>query len=190
MANPDPHKATVSGHVYIGASLDGFIARRDGDIEWLTKYATADEDYGYGAFIKEIDGIVLGRGTFERVLSFDSWPYEKPVVVASRSLSQHDLRDDLAGRVRIAATSPADLLARLYREGWRRAYIDGGKLIQSFLREGLIDDLVLTRVPILLGDGVPLFGSLPSETALSHVQTVVFPSGLVQSRYKILGGAR
>lgn len=175
----------TTGHVFIAASLDGFIARKDGDIAWLMKYAAGDEDHGYDAFMASMDGLIMGRGSFEKVLTFDDWPYPKPVVVMSRSLTDADMPDRLKGKARISALPPGALMEQLAGEGWRRAYVDGGKVIQSFLAEDLIEDMILTRVPVLLGDGLPLFGPTPRDIALDHLETTAFPSGLVSSRYSV-----
>ena len=177
----------ITGHVFIATSLDGFIARPDGGIDWLDRYAATGEDHGYVAFMSSVDGIVMGRGTYETALSFGGWPYEKPVIVMSATLTEKVLRPDLAGKVRIAAGSPMAVMTQLADEGLRRVYVDGGKLIQSFLRAGLIADMIVTRVPILLGSGLPLFGTLDADIALHHAGTTPFPSGLVQSKYAMIG---
>ncbi len=179
----------ISGHVFIAASLDGFIARRDGDLDWLMKQSTEGEDHGYDAFMASMDGLVIGRGSYEKVLTFVEWPYPKPVVVLSRTLSEQDLRDDLVGRVRILNVEPRPIMDTLSAEGWARVYVDGGQLIQAFLREGLICDMTLTRIPILLGTGIPLFGSLDRDIHLEHVETKAFPSGLVTSKYEVSGSS-
>lgn len=175
----------ITGHVFIAASLDGFIARKDGDIDWLTEYSDEGEDYGYSAFMTTVDGLIMGRGSFEKALTFDSWPYEKPVVVMSRSLRSEDMPGHLKSKVRISRLSPKALMDDLEGQGWRRAYVDGGKVIQSFLAEDLIEDILLTRVPALIGDGLPLFGATPRDIKLEHVETKAFPSGLVSSKYNI-----
>ena len=188
----------ISGHVYVAASLDGFIARRDGDLDWLMKQSAGGEDhgsaegedYGYDEFMASMDGLVMGRATYEKVLTFGDWPYPKPVVVLSRTLTEKDLREDLVGRVRILGVEPGQAMQILSAEGWRRAYIDGGQLIQAFLREGLINDITLTRIPILLGDGNPLFGPLDHDVDLKHVETKAFASGLVSSKYEVVGAGR
>ncbi|NIA68161.1 dihydrofolate reductase [Pelagibius litoralis] len=176
----------TTGHVYIAVSLDGFIAAPDGGLDWLMKQPTEGEDHGYDDFMDSVDGLVMGRATYEKVLTFGAWPYAKPVVVLSRSLAARDLREDLVGKVRIVGDSPKQVMDALSKEGWRRAYIDGGQLIQAFLRENLISDLVLTRIPILLGSGIPLFGRLDEAVDLKHVKTVDYPSGLVQSTYQVI----
>ena len=175
----------VTGHVFIATSLDGFIARPDGGIDWLEKFEDT-EDYGYGAFMARMDGLIMGRGTYEKVLGFGGWPYTKPVVVMSRSLGPEDVRADLKGRVTIESASPRALGAALAAQGWRHAYVDGGKLVQSFLRDGLIADITLTRIPVLLGEGRPLFGALDRDLDLEHVETRSFdPPGFVQSVYRV-----
>ena len=176
----------TTGHVYIALSLDGFIARPDGGLDWLMKQPTDGEDYGYQAFMASVDGLVMGRGSFEMVLTFPEWPYAKPVVVLSRTPA--DIPDHLVGRVRASDASPPQIMRRLASEGWRRAYVDGGRIVQSFLRDGLIRDMTLTRIPILLGHGRPLFGPLDRDIDLKHVETRAFPSGLVHSRYRIADG--
>ncbi|TWS99663.1 dihydrofolate reductase family protein [Reyranella sp. CPCC 100927] len=175
----------VSGHVFIGTSLDGFIARPDGDIAWLDTHAGTNEDHGYAAVMALVDGLIMGRATYEKVLTFGDWPYTKPVIVMSTSLSEAALPHDLVGKVRLSAESPKALMDRLAQEGWRHAYVDGGKLIQSFLRADLIDDMIITRLPVLLGTGIPLFGPLEKDIPLRHVETTAFASGLVQSKYAI-----
>jgi dihydrofolate reductase len=174
----------TTGHVFIATSLDGYIARPDGGIDWLPQ-ADPDETYGYDDFAASIDGLVIGRGSFEKVLTFDEWPYTKPVIVMSRSLDPASLRHDLRDKVEVSRHQPRELMDTLSRRGWARAYIDGGRLIQSFLQEGLIADIVITRVPVLLGQGLPLFGALDRDITLEHVQTRSYPSGFVQSRYTI-----
>ena len=179
-------KGPISGHVFIATSLDGFIARPDGAIDWLPGLdSDPGENYGYDAFIASVDGLVMGRNSFEKVLTFDEWPYPKPVVVLSRSLDATSLREELRGKVEFSALAPAALFDSLARRGWSRVYVDGGQVIQSFLRAGLISDMVITRVPVLLGEGLPLFGALDGDIALRHDETRAYPSGLVQSRYSI-----
>lgn len=179
----------TKGHVFIATSLDGFIAREDGKLDWLDNHGPAEqgEDYGYKKFINQVDGLIMGRGSFETVVGFESWPYDKPVVVLSRSLSADDIPRHLRGRVRIFTSSPIEIMQKVEEEGWKCAYIDGGKIIQSFLRAGLIDELIITRIPVLLGQGISLFGELSSDILLEHIDTQSFSSGLVQSKYKISG---
>lgn len=174
-----------TGHVFIATSLDGFIARTDGSIDWLSHPDTAAEDHGYDAFIKGIDGIIMGRGSFETVQGFDPWPYDHSVLVLSSRLATDPVPLHLQGKVTFANLSPSDAMTAMARRGHQRIYIDGGQIIQAFLRAGLIHDMVITRIPVLLGKGRPLFGPLAADAVLTHLETRAFPSGLVQSRYRV-----
>lgn len=175
-----------NGHVYTAVSVDGFIARLDGDIDWLNKNASnTGEDYGFNSFMASVDGLVMGRKSYEKVLTFGGWPYKKLVVVLSRTLTQKDVPEHLAGRVRVSDFTPHQIMQSLYDEGWRNAYIDGGQIVQSFLRSDLIQSMTLTRVPTLLGAGIPFFGMHNHDIDLKHLQTRSFPSGFVQSKYNI-----
>ena len=166
----------MTGHVFLGVSLDGFVARLDHRLDWLTKHAATGEDHGYDAFMAGVDGIIMGSGSLRTVLTFGEWPYRKPVIVMSGSLTPSDIPPALAERVRVTDLGPRELMQALRREGWSRAYVDGGRLVQSFIRDGLIEGLVLTIVPILIGRDIDL--ELTGTTA--------FPSGLVQVRYRVL----
>lgn len=175
------------GHVFIAASLDGFIARRDGGIDWLNLAAAEGEDHGYDRFMAGMDGLVMGRNTYETARSFGAWPYKKPVVVLSRVLEGHAVPRDIADRVRFWDCGPRDAMQRLEAEGWANAYVDGGRVIQAFLRAGLIGEMIVTRIPVLLGEGIPLFGPTNGDIALAHLRTRAFGSGLVQSHYRLWG---
>ena len=172
----------TSANVYIGTSLDGFIARADGDIGWLMKFADADAIASYNEFIADIDVMVIGRGTFETVRGFPSWPYDKPVFVLSKSIKE--LPDGLSGKATITSLEPAELLRHLLDQGFKGAYIDGGKVIQSFLIADLIDNLIIATIPLLIGSGIPLFGSLDTDINFEHLRTSTYPNGLVRSYYK------
>lgn len=174
-----------SCHVFIATSLDGFIARDDGAIDWLAVPDAAGEDHGYERFLAGIDAIVMGRATYEQVVTFDPWPYAKPVTVLSATLAAAPVPQGLVGKVRVLDCTPEAALAVLEAEGCRRVYVDGGRLIQAFLRGGLVEELVITVLPVLLGSGRRLFGALGHDVALAHEETVAFPSGLVQSRYRV-----
>jgi dihydrofolate reductase len=178
------------GHVFIATSLDGFIARHDGDIEWLTD-PPANPDHapghdgpnpppGYEAFMAAVDHIVMGRGTYEKVLTFDGWPYSsKRVVVLSTSLAE-----GADGRVTVTRDIPRTV--RLLAErGARGVYVDGGRVIQGFLEHDLIDEITLARAPVLLGHGLPLFGPLSRDLRLTHTGTLSTDSGMVSSHYLV-----
>lgn len=173
----------TSAHVYIGTSLDGFIARADGDISWLVKFADADAIDAYNEFIATVDVIVIGRGTFETVLGFPSWPYDKPVFILSRTVK--DVPDRLGNKATITSLEPSELLRHLSDQGFKAAYIDGGKVIQSFLAADLIDSLIIGTVPVIIGSGLPLFGSLDTDINFEHVRTSTYANGLVRSYYKL-----
>ncbi len=170
---------TVS--VFVGASVDGFIARPNGDLDFLPP--GGGEPHGYNEFIATVDVIVIGRKTFETVLAMDEWPYgnKRVVVLSSRPV---DL-SGVGGAVEQMAGDPAEIVSRLAASGAHHLYVDGGITIQGFLRAGLIQRLIITRVPVLIGDGVPLFGTLPHDNRLRHVATRHYPSGLVQSEYQV-----
>lgn len=175
----------ITGHVFIATSLDGFIARKNGSIDWLLSRDDPNEDHGYQDFIKDIDGLVMGRGSFEGVAASEPWPYDKPVVVLSKTLASSPVPDRLTGRVRFVDMTPEATMEMLATEGWRRVYVDGGQIVQSFLCGGLIADMVVTQIPVLIGEGRKLFGPIDSDIPLTHVMTKAFPSGLVQTHYKI-----
>jgi dihydrofolate reductase len=176
----------ITGHVFIATSLDGYIARPDGDIGWLLQRDDPGEDHGYTAFIADKDMIVMGRRSYEKVLGFEAWPYDRPVLVLSKRLAGAPVPERLRGKVRFADLTPAEAMRELERQGVRRAYIDGGRLVQSFVRERLIEDMVITTVPVLIGAGRPLFGELPGDRDLALLASRSFPSGLVQSTYRLL----
>ena len=173
---------TVS--VFVGASVDGFIARGNGDLDWLP--AGGGEPHGYDEFMASVDALVIGRKTFETVLAFEAWPYgDKRVVVLSRRPVDLTAAAARGGVVEQMAGPPAEIVSRLAASGADHLYVDGGITIQEFLRAGLIQRLIITRVPVLIGDGVPLFGTLPRDIRLRHVATRHYPSGLVQSEYDV-----
>ncbi|WP_412070370.1 dihydrofolate reductase family protein [Rubrivirga sp. IMCC43871] len=173
---PDrPHAAA-----YIAASVDGFIARPDGGLDWLPT-PTGDEDYGYHAFVASVDTLVLGRKTYEMVRGFGEWPYDAFRVVVLSSGTP----DTSGVDVEVLALAPGALLDHLGATGARGVWVDGGQTLQRFIRAGCLDELIVTRVPVLLGDGVPLFGPLSADVPLQHVETQAFDDGMVQSRYRL-----
>ena len=176
----------MKASVFIATSLDGFIARPDGALDWLPDDC---EPHGYDEFIATVDTIVIGRKTFETVLGFDAWPYGKmPVVVLSSRPSEVTPPEGAACDVMSGA--PREIVARLAQRGVRHVYVDGGVTIQGFLEAGLIQRLTITRIPVLLGSGIPLFGPLPRDIRLEHVATRSYPSGLVQSEYLVVSEER
>lgn len=168
---------------YIGTSLDGFIARKNGEIDWLIQFDSEEINQSYAGFSNGIDAILMGRGTFEKVLTFPDWLYQQKVFVLSSQIKQ--IPDNLQEKVTIISMRPREALLFLSNEGYSNIYVDGGKVIQSFLNENLLDELIITKVPVLIGDGIPLFGKLTKDINLKHIQTNLFKNGLVKSHYKI-----
>jgi len=175
-------KATV----YIATTVDGFIARENGSVDWLTTGEdVGSEDYGYQDFFNSVDALVMGRNSYELVLSFGSWPYgDKPIVILSSQ--QLEIPESISNTVSVMSASPSKVVQRFAERGYKHIYIDGGKTIQGFIREGLIQKIIITKVPILIGSGIPLFGALPHDIRLHHLETLQFDNGLVQRKYEIL----
>jgi len=167
--------------VFVGVSVDGFLARPNGCLDFLPDDT---EPHGFEEFFASIDALVVGRGTFETVLSFPEWPYadKRVIVLSSRPL---DLR---GARAEQMSGEPAEIVAKLARDGVSHIYADGGITIQRFLRAGCVNSLTVTRVPVLIGEGIPLFGSLPRDVHLRHVATETYASGLVKSEYEVVPG--
>jgi dihydrofolate reductase len=176
----------AEAHVFIATSLDGFIARSNGSLDWLLQVqatAPVGEDFGYAAFMAGIDALVMGRKTFETVLAFDSWPYPGRLVhVMSRSGALHIPRA-LEPSVRQTRQAPAELLRQLAHSGVRRICLDGGELIQAFLSDDLVDRMTITTVPMLPGEGRRPFGPLPADRAWTLDGVRHWDGGLVQARY-------
>jgi dihydrofolate reductase len=172
----------VIATVFIGTSLDGFIARLNGAFDFLPP--GGGEPHGYDEFMATVDALVMGRKSFESILAFDKWPYgEKPVFV----LSSKPLGTAPVGAVvERMSGAPAEIVSQLTARGIRHIYVDGGITIQRFLNAGLIQRLIITRVPVLIGSGIPLFGAVPSDILLKHVGTRQYASGLVQSEYVVV----
>ena len=178
---------SVKVSVYIATSLDGFIARADGNLDWLDEanaMVPEGEDCGFGAFMSSVDTLLMGRKTYEKVLSIGIWPYgDTPVVVLSRS--QISFPDHLPSTVSHSSEQPTELLNRLAGEGVQHVYVDGGKTIHGYLLEGLIDEITITVIPVILGEGIPLFGLVKNDIHLTHIRTTVFDFGFVQSTYAV-----
>ncbi len=171
--------------VFCGVSVDGFLARPNHTLDFLD--AGGSEPHGYEEFFASVDVVVIGRKTFEVVLGFGQWPYGKKavVVLSSRPLDFSAVKDGVVERM---SGAPAESAARLKARGFKHAYVDGGITIQRFLAAGVIDRLVVTRVPVLIGEGIPLFGPVPRDVLLEHVDTRTYKGGLVQSEYRMGAG--
>jgi len=160
--------------VFVGVSVDGFIARKNGALDFLPP--NGGEPHGYDEFIKSIDAIVIGRNTYEVVLGFGGWAYGKKrvVVLSSHPLDFSAIRE---GKVEQMSGDPKEILARLAATGAKHLYVDGGITLQRFLRAGLVDKITVTRVPVLIGEGIPLFSTLPGDIRLNHIATTAYKSG-------------
>jgi dihydrofolate reductase len=191
----------MKASVFIATSLDGFIARRDGSLDWLPgaepdpeeigdaeAIALGDDsgdDHGWGEFWGSVDCLILGRKSFEKVLEFGIWAYEGTrVIVLSRNPS-YRVPEEMKSKAESFAGDPQSLVDKLAAEGHEHLYIDGGQTIQSFLYERLITDLTITTIPVLIGEGIPLFGPLPGDIPLRHVRTRTLADGMVQSTYEV-----
>lgn len=169
--------------VYVAMSLDGYIATSDGGVGWLDEIPNpSGDDYGYAAFMKGIDALLIGRNSFEKLLTFDGWFYDKPVMVASNSLEK--IPDHLQEKAFLVRGSLEEVIQQVHDKGHDNIYLDGGMLVQSCLRADLVDQMILTQVPILLGEGIPLFGSLDQPLNFRLVSSVVFNNHLVQSHFQ------
>ena len=156
--------------------------RAGGEIDWLGE-PEEGEDYGWAEFIASFDAIVMGRATFEQVLTFGIWPYEgTPFTVLSTTMKT--LPEYIKGKAGVSSLPPHALLQHLAARGCKRVYVDGGKTIQSFMRAGLTDELIITRLLVLIGQGIPLFGPLDGDAAWEHLSTKPFEKGLVKSSYR------
>jgi dihydrofolate reductase len=173
----------VRASVFIATSIDGYIARTNGGLDWLP--ADGGEPHGYDEFMATVDAVVIGRKTLETVLTYQVWPYEKKLVVALSS-TMSGVKVPNGAVCELMSGTPHEIVARLEGRGLKHIYVDGGKTIQGFLKAGLIQQLTITRVPVLLGAGIPLFGVLPHDIRLEHLATHSYSSGLVKSEYRVI----
>ena len=170
--------------VYIATSLDGYIADKNGGIDFLYSIPEIENvDMGYEAFMCSMDALLMGRATFETVLGFDiDWPYKKTVYVLSNSLEA--VPDALIGKAKLVKGALSEVLEHIHAQGHLNLYIDGGRLIQSLLSEDLIDEMIITIIPVLLGGGSPLFGMMENELKFELIGSRVFADQVVQTHYK------
>ena len=174
---------TGKNKVFIATSLDGYIADKNGEIDWLNSIPNPNNyDLGYSEFTSQIDALVMGRKTFETVCGFNiEWPYKKTVFVLSNSLTK--IPEELKGKVELVKGDLKKVIEEIHEKGFKNLYIDGGKTIQSFLNEDLIDEMIITLIPYLLGGGVPLFAELPKRLDFECVDTKIFLGMVVQNRF-------
>ena len=170
--------------VFIAKSLDGYIAGKDGDLDWLHSIPNPEGvDMGYNRLMEEVDAIVMGRTTFDTVLGFGiDWPYIKHVFVLSNTLKE--VPKNLEGKVSLLKGSPQQILDQIHERGYHSLYIDGGRTVQHFLQDDLIDELRITTIPIILGGGFPLFGDLASPMEFEHIESHVYLNQIVQDHYR------
>ncbi|EGQ8021279.1 dihydrofolate reductase family protein [Vibrio vulnificus] len=173
----------MSNIVYIATSLDGYIAGPNNDMDWLHQVPNPDgSDFGFADFMANIDALVMGRNTFEMVLSFGvEWPYNKPVFVLSNTLKS--VPEGYQDKVFLVQGALPTVVEQLHQQGYQRLYIDGGKTVQSFLAEDLIDEMIITTIPVLLGAGIPLFGSLPKTLNFKHIHAQRLADYMVKNHY-------
>lgn len=178
-------QASFSGFVFLGLSVDGFIARPDGDLSWLTSRGAAAGDAGFTPFMESVDALVMGRGTYDVIAGVEDWPYlGRPIHVLSTTLPA-----DVDERITVHRGFD-EAVAALQAAGYGRVYVDGGRTVRSFLAAGLIDELTLSRVPVLIGEGPSLFGALSDDIDLEHVRTEVLGGGMVQTTYRVANAGR
>ncbi|HEY2379088.1 MAG TPA: dihydrofolate reductase family protein [Gemmatimonadaceae bacterium] len=169
--------------VFVGTSVDGFIARRDGRFDFLPP--DGGEEHGYKAFIATVDAIVMGRGTFDVVVGLGHWPFRQPVFVLTTRPYMPTLPP--GARIEFMSGEPTEIVARLSARGYRHLYVDGGLTIQRFLGAGLVHTMTITRAPVVIGEGIPLFGPTHRDVRLEHLETRSYPSGLVTTEYALAG---
>ena len=170
--------------VYIATSLDGYIEDKNGKLDWLHDIPNPDgDDFGFGEFLDSIDAIVMGNNTFKMVDSFDcDWPYTKPVFVLSHSCT--GVPTGYEGKVEYMNGTPREITKKLNDDGYGTLYIDGGQVVQSFLKEDMVDILTVTKVPVVLGGGIPLFGALKHPLKFDLVETDIKLNQMVTTTYK------
>lgn len=170
--------------VYIATSIDGYIADKNGSVDWLHEIDNpTQDDMGFSQHMASVDALVMGRNTLDIVLSFGiEWPYDKPVFVLSRRLTC--VPDGLEGKVFLLNTDVESAVMQLRKQGFKNLYIDGGNVIQQFLTADLIDEMVISTIPILLGDGIKLFSQLPVTLTFDLVDVKSHLSAIVQSTYR------
>ena len=177
------------GLVFIGTSVDGQAARADGSLDWLVSRGEAAGDAGYSSFMERVDAILMGRATYEVARGFEPWPYPgTPVVVLSTTLDDplgEGLGEGVGERVQVVR-SLDEAAQHFASTGARGVYIDGPATIRSCLAAGLVDELTISQVPVLIGAGIPLFGSLPRDVELELQGSAELGGGMVQTTYRVL----
>lgn len=174
-----------TGHIMMAMTLDGFVARPDHSLDWLFKQPTNAGDHGFSEFMDSIDVLVMGSGSLRTVLGFDEWPYEKPVVVLSQSMTKEDIPQNLHDKVEFSTLTPEALWEDFRKRGFDRVYVDGGAIIRSFLKAGLVQTMKIGLIPILIGDGIRIFGDNGRDIDLELVSSKAHASGTVELNYRV-----
>ncbi|RLV60001.1 dihydrofolate reductase [Parashewanella curva] len=169
--------------VFIATSLDGYIADKNRSVDWLHTVPNPDNlDMGFDAHMERIDALIMGRNTMELVLSFDcDWPYNKPVFVLSNTLEQ--IPSGYEDKIQLIKGELSEIIKQLKLKGYEDIYIDGGITIQQFLKQDLIDEMLITTIPIVLGGGIPLFAELAHPIEFRCVESIHFNNGVGQNRF-------
>lgn len=174
-----------TGHINMAMTLDGYVARPDHSLDWLFKQPTNAEEHGFQEFMDSIDVLVMGSGSLRTVLGFDEWPYEKPVVVLSETMTQEDIPEGLHDKIEISSLSPEALWEDFDTRGLNRVYVDGGAIIRSFLKAGFVQTIKIGLIPILIGDGIRIFGDNGRDIDLELVSSKAHSTGSVELNYKV-----
>ncbi len=169
--------------LYIASSLDGYIARADGNIDWLSVVDGEGTDYGYAEFYGGIDAIVMGSRTYEQVLGFGEWPYPGRQVF----VFTHRPLERITPDVSLTEQHPSEFVHGLDRAGIRTLWLaGGGALVASFMQHKLIDEYIISIIPAVLGDGIPLFTHPLPQHHLEFIRSTNYPAGLIQLHYRSL----
>lgn len=173
----------MKNSVFIATSSDGYIADQNGGLDWLQSVPNPDnDDMGYSKFMAEVDALIMGRNTFETVCDFDmEWPYDKPVFVLSNSLEA--VPEEYISKAEVVNGDLKNIIEKIHNKGYNRLYIDGGSTIKSFLKEDLIDEMIITTIPVMLGGGIPLFTEPQSSMGFERVETKMYLDTVAQNRF-------
>ena len=174
-----------TGHIMMAMTLDGFVARPDRSLDWLMKQPTKTEEHGFQEFVDSVDVILMGTGSLRTILSFEEWPYQKPVVVLSRTMTKADIPAALHDKIEFSTLAPDRLWEEFAERGYNRVYIDGGAIIRSFIKAGFVYEMTISIIPILIGTGIRIFGEIDHDRDLELISSTDYPSGLVTLKYKM-----
>lgn len=179
---------------YIATSVDGFIATKEGGVDWLHTAGNGKEltgehaDMGFSAYLSSVDCMIMGRKCMETIsamkLTPEQWPYGNlRIITLSNTLKVAP--ENMQAKIEIFSGDLNDLVMSLHQEGYKHAYIDGGTTIQAFINLKLINEITVTKAPILLGEGIPLFGKTEHPIKLEKAESLAFENDFVQLKYKL-----